>query len=289
MNDLLQDITLEKILEICNQENLEKTKHLYNAVQKILLSGSSPDDEGKLAKVKIGTVLTICLIEKFISGKKPGDFSAEDWADVIGSVSHLAVDIDGKEYSRFIFTLYADYIDESVKLVAIRGDADNAEKIRLISEELREKNSLLEQGQIKETAYVEDCLWLCFEAMVKLLASYTGTFVGEEVALLINNTAAYAFEYARYSLYKKEQELLAEYLEKQKVIDAELQKKFDEYVRLLSMRTDSYNSLIDKAFNPDFMTALKASVELAKETGVEENEILSTEEDIDSYFMDDNL
>ena len=47
-----------------------------------------------------------------------------------------------------------------------------------------------------------------------------------------------------------------------------------------------FNNLLSKAFDDDFREALIGSVELARNAGVDEEEILKSINDIDDFFLD---
>ena len=49
---------------------------------------------------------------------------------------------------------------------------------------------------------------------------------------------------------------------------------------------DEFDSLVERAFNTtDFQTAFRGSVELALSTGVDEDKILKSIEEVNDYFM----
>ena len=74
------------------------------------------------------------------------------------------------------------------------------------------------------------------------------------------------------------------YLEHQHRLDKELQDRFDSYQAKLKEKTQQFDKLLENAFDPDFRTMLRSSVELAREAGVEEDKILDSVEKIDDYF-----
>ena len=206
--------------------------------------------------------------------------------DIAKAVSEYAVLMDDQEYSVFVFELYAGYIEVSAKVLALRVDEKRTESIHALSEELRKKSVLLRDEKITETAYIEECLWISLEAMIKLLSAYAGSLAGQEYIDFLQAVSMYAFEYGRLVLYKKEQDILTEYLEKQYQLDVELSEKFESFKTELKRDSDRFNELVALAFDPGFRETLKSSVELAKAAGVDQEEILDSVEKIDSFFMD---
>jgi len=102
---------------------------------------------------------------------------------------------------------------------------------------------------------------------------------------LIEGIASFTFEYGRLMLYSQELALVSEYLEKQKILDDELRKKYSEYLLLLEKDTKQCSLLIENAFGSDFRTAFTASSQLANAFGVRQEEILDTQEKTDDYFL----
>ena len=120
--------------------------------------------------------------------------------------------------------------------------------------------------------------------MMKLLAAYKTSFLPKEYSELFQAVCDFAVQYSRLSLYSKEQALLAEYLEHQCKLDQQLKNKYDMYMAELNERSEHFNRLLDNAFDPDFRNMLRSSVDLARATGVDENQILDSIDKIDDYF-----
>jgi hypothetical protein len=158
--------------------------------------------------------------------------------------------------------------------------------IRTIAETINTKTEQLRNQKITEVNYIDDCLWLSLDAMVKCLAAYTSISTGEEYGTLVKASAMFAFEYGRFKLYEKEQALLTEYLDGQKELDEQILAEFELFKSDLTAESAEFQKLMDKAFDPDFRVSLMGSVELAQSLGIEEEEILDTVEKIDAFFLD---
>ena len=133
---------------------------------------------------------------------------------------------------------------------------------------------------------MEDCLWISLEAMIKLIASAASMFCGQQAAEFAQALASCAFEYGRLMLYRQEQALITQFIESQHRLDEALEKQYAEYLSKLEAQSKHFYTLIDHAFDPDFRTAFLHSILLAEATGVPESEIISSTEDIDSFFLD---
>ena len=194
--------------------------------------------------------------------------------------------MDGQNYTEFVFNLFAVYIDISVDLNRLSISEETATEIKGLASDIRELADKLDNSEISEPNYVDDCLWISFEAMIKLLAAYMSHGFGEEFSSFIQAVADLSVQYGRYRLYQQELELINGYLEGQKVLDEELEEKYKNYLDGLQAESNEFNRLIENAFSNDFDEMLRNSVSLAKKTGVEEEKILDSKEKIDSFFLD---
>lgn len=140
-------------------------------------------------------------------------------------------------------------------------------------------------GTLEGVQLIEDCLWISLEAMVKLLASMSSLIAPEEFAAYAQALASYAFEYGRFMLHRREQELVKEFIQAQHELDAELEAKYEAFIEELKLQSEQFSMLIDNAFAPDFREAFLHSILLAKSAEVDDSEMLTTTEDIDAFFM----
>lgn len=225
-------------------------------------------------------------LDNIAEGNKVSELTQDDWKGIANTVSKYAVLMDDDSYSLFVFRAYEKYIRGSVEQIRFNVSPETAALILGLADELHEKDTLFIDGQISEVTYIEDCLWISLEAMMKLIASTAALAHCEEFENLSQALAAYAFEYGRLMLYKREQEIITQYLEAQKMLDAELEAKYNSYLEDLQKQAEQFNELIANAYNPNFREAFLHSVILAQEMGVEENEILKTVEDVDDFLCD---
>lgn len=285
----LKDLSLDKMADMSLAEYAEKGMAAYDTVQRTLLALAEAESKDDLVNIKIGTVLTLAVLKKISTGKNPANFSKADWQEIAQTVGAYAIHMDGGAYNVFIFDLYAAYIRSSAEHFREKAPDEKVDAIVAIADELHEKAQQRKEGSLAEVAYTEDCLWLCLEAMIKLLfvmTFYLPLFKGlMDLQEITEAAATFAFEYGRFLLYRKEQVLVTAYLENQRRLDAELQAKFEAYKAELNEESQQFMALVDNAFDPQFRASLRASVELARAAGVREEEILKTIEDVDDFFM----
>lgn len=238
------------------------------------------------AAAKEGTAILLMLLGKLARGTAVGDLTKADWREILESASDITVSMDGQAYSRMVFMLYAEYIDASVRAFSDLLSPENQEAICALAEELRFWTKRLETGGVSETEYTEQCLWISLEGMIKLLSSLRIFAIAEEYEQLIQAVSAFAFEFGRLRLYRREQELLKEYIAHQYQLDETLKAQFEEYRQDLERENADFNALMEKAFEPDFRKQLMNTAALARAAGVAEEEILHSEEEVDAFFSD---
>lgn len=288
IQDIAKDITVDYIKNHPITIQIESGIKTYEKVQETLINLTQAEDEADLMKVRIGTALTWEVLNLIAKGKNPKEFSKDDWMQIASKAADNSINIDGQEYSKKVFLTYADYIDVSAKVIEkTSGTAIPKEKvaeIKSIAKKIRSKSDSLDKGSISEVDYIEECLWLALEAMIKLLSATIGKYACPEIKTLIDGVTQYAFEYGRLALYQQEQALIEEMLEYQGQLDEELKAKYDSYILELKEKSESFMILINNAFDSDFSTQLKGSVALAKAAGVNEEEILDSIDKIDDFF-----
>ena len=273
-----------QIQDLIDSANAERIKNAVALIERVKAGQALlPGEDGTI--IKCGTTLTVAFILKLKEGKLPVDFSAADWIDIADHVSTYAIFSDEKTYSAYVFMLYAAFIDESLIQFGHKISNEKRESIHNLSTAIKEQTSKLDEGIITETGYIEECLWICLDAMMKLVACTIDTALGFEKDQVVEAAASLMFEFGRYIMYKKEQKILAAYLDNQKLLDGELQRRFDEYVSELNAITAQFEILLQNAFSEDFRTSLTGTIELARASGVGENEILKSLDEIDDYFM----
>jgi len=155
-----------------------------------------------------------------------------------------------------------------------------------LADELNEKGQLLQAAEMDEVKYIEACLWICLEAMIKLIGAMSTTVLEKDYAEFVQAVASYAFEYGRFKLYEREVELVNEFMQLQCEADEKLEQKYQAFLEELEEQSQQFYLLIDNAFSEGFRENFLYSIALAQVAGVKESEILTDLDDIDSFFMD---
>ena len=276
----------EQLLKMPVGENISRALKSFEEMQHHLCMVSEKKKEGDAVYIKIATVMTFSLLKKIKDGKKITKMTADDWKSVADDINEYAIYRDNQMYVVFVFGMYERYIRSSAEYISEYVSENNVKAITALADEIKQKTEHLESGNISEVRYIEDCLWISLEAMIKLITSLAVCITNDEFAEYSQALAICAFEYGRYILYKRECDVLNEYIGAQKVLDTELREKYETYMDELTRQADSFLSLIDNAFAPDFRERFLNSVLLAQAAGVASDEILTDIDDIDDFFSD---
>lgn len=251
--------------------------HFYAILEK--------QDELDLTSAKAATIATFAILRKIAEGKSPSKFEADDWKDIAVVVSKFAILPSDQEYSVFIFSLFERYIRCSTGLITGVVPSKIIDTINALADELHHNTELLRNGIITEVKYTEDCLWITLEAMVKLLASATALMGDKRITDFSQAVASLAFEYGRLMLYRREQEIVNQFIISQYQLDEELEHKYTLFLAELNNQAEQFYLLVENAFVPNFRDAFLQSILLAKAAGVRDEDILSCREEIDNFFL----
>lgn len=285
LEKLLKDLALDQLMKSPLGEQLQQAMHIFDKVQTHYFALAEKQDEMGITGIKAVTVLTFAILRKIAAGKLPSQLDGQDWKEIAAAVSQYAVLADDQQYSVFIFSLYERYIRHSVQQIEEIISEETAAVINGLADELHGKADALNAGYISEVTYIEDCLWISLEAMLKLLASTAALCNDQRIADFAQALTSYAFEYGRLMLYSRELEIVNQFIESQYQLDMELEQKYAAYLEELQKESQKFYTLIDNAFVPNFRDAFLHSILLAKAAGVKEVEILSSSEDIDAFFL----
>ena len=278
-------ITIENLIDPSAVNKLKGAIEVIQKAQNNIAALKNKDNSDSMIILKVGTTLTIAFLNKVKEGKLPTDFSKEDWEYVIDYISEYAIEAEDDKYSAYVFMLYAWFIEESVAQIAVSLSEEKQGAILALSDKLKTKTELFSKEEITEVSYIEDCLWISLEAMIKLISGTIDVALGFDKNQVVEAAMMLGMEYGRFVLYKKEHELVTEYLNNQKMLDVELAMRYDEYIEELNVQAAQFESFINSAFDGDLGDRLKTSVDLARAAGVDESEILKSTQDIDDYFL----
>ena len=285
LKSYLKNLALDQLLHTPVGEKLGQAIEMIQVVQNHFYAILEKQDELDLTSAKAATIATFAILRKIAEGKSPSKFEADDWKDIAAVVAKFAILPSDQQYSVFIFSLFERYIRCSTGLIKGVVPSKIIDTINALADELHHNTELLRNGIITEVKYTEDCLWIALEAMVKLLASATALMGDKRNTDLSQAVASLAFEYGRLMLYRREQEIVNQFIISQYQLDEELEQKYTLFLAELNNQVEQFYLLVENAFVPNFRDAFLQSTLLAKAAGVRDEDILSCREEIDNFFL----
>lgn len=231
---------------------------------------------GVSAAIEGGTTFLMAIVQKRKEGKKIGEFNQEDWNWVLKEtgIGTLKGGIRG-------ITIYA-----LTNYTATSAFVANA--FCTASFGVAEQVHLMKIGCISEEQFLENSEIICLDATVSALSSYIGQMVIPIPILgaIIGNTVGMVmYGIAKDYLSDKEQRMVEEYLEYLDTLNAELDQKYQLFIKNLNDSIMIYRELMDKAFSPNAEYALQGSVSLAMFLGVSSDSLLKNLSEIDQFFL----
>ena len=265
---------------------IKEKKHLKEInkerVDKAYFDNKPSFEEG--LKVTISSAViegaTDCCIEiskKRKDGKKIKDFSTDDWKDVFGETGIGLIKGGVRGSSIYALTNYT------------ATPAAVANSIVTASFGIAELAYRLKNGDIDEETFLENSEVLCLDASVSALSSMAGEVlipIPVLGAVIGNSVGTIIYHISKDFVSSKIDKLLDTYMKELNEYDEQLQSEYAEFIKALNDNMAKYLDILDRAFSPDIRMAFVGSIELAKELGISDAEILDTKEKIDSYFLD---
>ena len=284
LNEQLSNIAIDYFLKTKLGQKLDiamqTIQDRLSTIQTYANAMAEKDEDISTASLKVLTVMTFAILQRIGQGQDLKSFSKEDWKDILSETGQISILLDEQKYTVFVFMLYEKYIRYSADCLS-EFYPEKAQRINLVADELKQEHIKFYDGLISEPIYVEDCLWISLDAMIKLLASCSYlSHDGKDGELSMA-----LFEFARLKYYQEEYKIVQEYIDSQYQMDDQLQLRYDSFLKKLQLESEQYQKLIDNAFSPNFREAFLGSIALAKASGVEQKEILTSISDVDDYFL----
>ena len=286
-------------------DDLEASKFEYSEVQKNAIADKMAEEKSKLADeserikkgiyeehkptpqegakaaaagavLEAGTAFAISMKRHLGNGKRIGDLTQDDWAEIAKDSGMGLVKggvRGGAVYWLNNYTATPSSV-ASALVTASFGVAECAYRFR--------------SGELTEIEFIESSEIACLDASGSAFSS----FVGQAIipvpvlgALVGNAVGTTVYELGKDFYDKREVELLARYAQELKALDTELDGEYAACISGLRENMSEYISLLEKAFSPNAAMAFSGSVELATSLNVPEDEILHTREEVDDFFL----
>ncbi len=256
---------------------------------------------GSAAAIESATVFVTAIASKLKDGKRLRDLDENDWIEIAsasgkgfakgavrGASVYFITSFNIAGYVSQTYNLAShDYVANAVdSYVSMSGVAASA--LVTASFGVAEQAHRMRMGAIDETEFLERSELLCLDASVSAFSSIVGQAVIPVPVLgaVIGNTVGNVlYQIAKDGLNEKEQALAEAYIKEQQELDATLDARYQVLIAELNEGMKEYLALLDMALSPDPSEAFDGSIALAKSVGVPEDELLTTMDDIDDFFL----
>ena len=264
-----------------NDEQNKKIKDTAEKQSKEAYSQSKPSlAEGLKASavsaaVEGTTSFCTAVIKKRKSGKKLSEFSKEDWKGIGGESAVGTIKGGVRGLSIYALTNYTatPAAVASALTTASFGIAEQVNKYR--------------NGHITEMELIENSEILCLDTAVSAFSSFVGQVtipVPILGAVIGNAVGTMMYQIAKEFFNKKEQEILRGYLTDIKEFERGLDEELAHCMAMLNDEFMRFLTLVYNAFSADYNKSFDGSIQLAFSLGMDADEVLENQKEIDDYF-----
>lgn len=262
-----EETNIKKQDESQRKDAYEKSKPSLNEGLKVAATS---------AAIEGGVTFCMTIAKKRKNGKKLSEFTEEDWKD-IGLESGLGT-LKGGIRGGVIYTLTNFTATPanvaSAYVTAVFGIAAQAKAYK--------------NGEISKEDFVINSETMCLDVTVSAIASLTGQVIIPIPVLgaVIGNVAGeFVYSICKQRAGQQEMKAISDYKNGMDLINQQLDIKYFKFVLEIEKALKRFNDLEQLAFDIDVNKAFFGSIQLAREIGVNEEQILKTKTDIDLYFL----
>lgn len=267
------DETVNKEEESIKKEDGKQRKEAYDASKPTLKEGV------KAAGVSAATEggVSFCMsVAKKRKEKKFSEFTSDDWKEIGVDTGKGTVKGGIRGGSIYILTNFTA-TPANVASAYVTAAFGVAEQVKA-----------LEDGRVSEEDFVINCEAVCLDVTVSTLASLAGQIIIPIPVLgaVIGNVAGeFIYELCKKEGTRQSQKNIAAYNQEMAQLNQQLDIQFLQVIMELQKALKRFGDLEKLAFSMDVNIAFNGSVNLAKELGVNEKQILETKSQIDNYFL----
>lgn len=281
----LNDFNSNTLIALLRNQN-NSFNNALNSIEKYLpVAENALDQDKEELSIKAATIFLISLWSKLKQGGSVAELTKEDWNNVLGAAAEKAVMIDLQDYSKMVFDLYRKSVSFAIDPMRENASDSVINRLEEIVSLMDSYVEELETGNMSETKYIEENLWLSLESLFLVLTDrMSHTLLPEKRRELAEAVSALIFQRIRYSHYEEELSAINECLQYQAEIDKRLTEQVNAYIDALRDELNEFDTMVEKAFSStNLQAAFRGSVQLAD--SLEAKRILQTQQDIDDYFM----
>ena len=227
------------------------------------------------AAIEGGITFIVGVYKKRKSGKKLVEFTAEDWKELGLDTGKGTIKGAIRGSAIYALTNFAAMPAPvaSAMITATLGMAAQAYK--------------LEKGDISGEEFIDASESMCLDVTVSALSSILGSLLIPVpiLGVVIGNAAGmFMKNIAEAYLSSEEQKLIDQYSKDTEALNEQLDAEDKQIIELVMADLAAYKSLAALAFSPDVNQRLEISINIARQSGVDESRIL-TEESGYAFFL----
>lgn len=228
------------------------------------------------AAIEGGAAFCSSVVKKRKSGKTMTEFTVEDWKE-IGLDTGAATAKGGiRGAAVYVISNFTN------------TPANVATGLVTATFGVTAQAKLLREGKIEKEDFLINSEALCLDVSISTVSSVLGQTVIPIPILgaIIGNVAGmFLYDIVKNQGLEREQNLIAGYHSEIKILDQQLETQYQHLRSMLKKEFERFESLLEFAFNKDVNLAFAGSIELARVSGVPEEDILKTKAEIASYFL----
>lgn len=267
------DKTVNREEESIKKEDEKQRKEAYDASKPTLKEGF------KAAGVSAATEggVSFCMsVAKKRKEKKFSEFTGDDWKEVGVDTTKGTVKGGIRGGSIYILTNFTA-TPANVASAYVTAAFGVAEQVRA-----------LEAGKVSKEDFVINCETVCLDVTVSALASLAGQIIIPIPvlgAVIGNISGEFIYELCQKEGTRQSQKIITAYNQEMSQLNKQLDIQLLQIIMELQKVLKRFEDFEKLAFSMDVNIAFNGSVNLAKELGVNEKQILETKSQIDNYFL----
>lgn len=266
--------TVSKEEESLRETDKTRRDHAYEQSQPTWQEGLKTTAAG--AAIEGGMSFCLGVATQLRSGKKLHEFTEQEWKDVgldtakgtgKGAIRGAAI------YGLTNFTATPAAV-ASAMVTAAFGIAAQANQLR--------------QENLSEAEFIANSEVVCLDVSVSAISSLMGQVlipVPMLGAMVGNAAGMFMYGIAKENLSKREQMLIAGFIESTQKLNEQLDAHDKELVEMLEREFGEFQTVMALAFDPDVNIAFEGSIKLAQYVGCKDEHILKDKEAIDAFFL----
>lgn len=222
-----------------------------------------------------GITFAIEFFKKKSERKKISNFTDEDWIEIFKSSGIGTIKGGIRGASLYAITNFST------------TPAPIANALISATYGILGQSYFLAKGQISESEFIDNSELLCLDISVSTLSSVLGEMIIPIpiIGTVIGNTVGMYMEQIAVSyLQERETKLINQYEEEVTLRVESIKETYKKQLMKIETYFNYYVTLLELAFDENANNQFKNSIKLAEFVGVQENKILKSEEDGESFF-----